>query len=130
MLHLYCWADYISPELIEKFEKENDCKVIIDTFDSNEALLAKLQAGASGYDIIFPSHYVVEMLANAGNLQKLNHSKITVWNFLDKNVIAQLPDKDCQYSIPYMMSYTGIGYVKDEVKDFKPSWRNVQQCNS
>ena len=54
-LHLYCWADYISPELIEAFEKENNCRVVYDTFDSNEALLAKLQAGATGYDIIFPA---------------------------------------------------------------------------
>ena len=43
-LNIYNWADYIAPELIEQFEKEYNCKVVYDTFDSNEALLAKLQA--------------------------------------------------------------------------------------
>ncbi|MBR4223047.1 MAG: spermidine/putrescine ABC transporter substrate-binding protein [Victivallales bacterium] len=126
-LHLYCWADYISPELIEAFEKENNCRVVYDTFDSNEALLAKLQAGASGYDIIFPSHYVVDSLASSGKLQKLDHSKLTIMNHLDPEVLAQLPDKQCEYVIPYMMSYTGIGYNKDVIKDFEPSWKMFER---
>lgn len=121
-LHLYCWADYISPELIEAFEKENNCRVVYDTFDSNEALLAKLQAGATGYDIIFPSHYVVGTLSSTGKLAKLDHSKLTCLEHLDQEVLAQLPDKACEYAIPYMMSYTGIGYNKEVIKDFKPSW--------
>ena len=121
-LHLYCWADYISPELIETFEKENKCRVVYDTFDSNEALLAKLQAGATGYDLIFPSHYVISTLASSGKLLKLDHSKLTMMNHLDPEVLAQLPDKECEYVVPYMMSYTGIGYNKDVIKDFEPSW--------
>ena len=47
-LHVYTWADYIKPELVQRFEQENDCKVVIDTFDSNEAMYAKLKAGRLG----------------------------------------------------------------------------------
>ena len=121
-LHIYCWADYIAPELIEKFEEENECRVVYDTFDSNEILLAKLQAGATGYDLIFPSNYVVEMMANSGIISKIDHSRLSVISHLDSDVLKQMPDKDCEYSIPYMMSYTGIGYNKDVIKDAEPSW--------
>lgn len=54
-LHIYTWADYIKPELVQQFEQENNCKIIIDTFDSNESMYAKIKAGATGYDIIVPS---------------------------------------------------------------------------
>ena len=54
-LHLYTWADYIKPELVQRFENEQNCQVVIDTFDSNEAMYAKLKAGASGYDVIVPA---------------------------------------------------------------------------
>jgi len=57
ILHVYTWSDYFSPELIEKFQIENNCVVVIDTFDSNEAMYAKLKAGAAGYDVITPSTY-------------------------------------------------------------------------
>ncbi|MBR1871174.1 MAG: extracellular solute-binding protein, partial [Kiritimatiellae bacterium] len=50
-LHIYTWTDYISPDVISAFEEKHDCTVVIDTFDSNEAMYAKLKAGATGYDI-------------------------------------------------------------------------------
>ena len=128
-LHLYCWADYISPELIEAFEQENNCRVVYDTFDSNEALLAKLQAGATGYDLIFPSHYVVETLVTSGKLMKLDPNKLTIIDQLDPQVLAELPDPNCEYVVPYMMSYTGIGYNKEVIKDFEPSWRMFERTD-
>ena len=61
-LHLYVWPDYIKPELIERFEKEYNCNVIYDAFDSNESMYAKLKLGSTGYDIIFPSGYTFELM--------------------------------------------------------------------
>lgn len=121
-LKIYNWADYIAPELIEKFEKDNNCKIIYDTFDSNEALLAKLQAGAEGYDLIFPSHYVIDTLVMNKKLQVIDRNRLTMYEYLDEDVLAQLPPGCLMFSMPYMMSYTGIGYNKDVIKDFKPSW--------
>ena len=46
VLYIYTWADYIKPELITQFEREEQCTVVIDTFDSNEVMYAKLRAGA------------------------------------------------------------------------------------
>ena len=54
-LHIFTWSEYIDPELVERFEEENDCVVKIDIFDSNETMRAKIQQGATGYDLITPS---------------------------------------------------------------------------
>ena len=62
VVNLYNWTDYIDPALLDKFEAETGIEVILDTFDSNETLLAKLQSGATGYDIIMPSDYMVEQM--------------------------------------------------------------------
>ena len=59
-LHLYTWADYISPDVVKKFEKQHGCEVVIDTFDSNESMYAKLKAGATGYDLVFPTAYMIQ----------------------------------------------------------------------
>lgn len=128
-LHLFCWADYIAPELIEEFERENNCRVIYDTFDSNEALLAKLQAGADGYDLIFPSHYVVGVLTKSGKLIEIDHSKLDMLGCLDSSLLDSLPDNKYKYSIPYMISYTGIGYNKTAIPDFEPTWNMFKRDN-
>jgi spermidine/putrescine transport system substrate-binding protein len=74
VLHLYTWADYIKPELVQRFEAENGCRVVLDTFDSNEAMYAKLKAGGGGYDVITPSSYMVSVMERQGMLQDLDHS--------------------------------------------------------
>ena len=61
VLHIYTWSDYVKPELVQRFERENGCRVVIDTYDSNEAMYAKLKAGAAGYDLLFPSSYYTEV---------------------------------------------------------------------
>ncbi|HQC52864.1 MAG TPA: spermidine/putrescine ABC transporter substrate-binding protein [Lentisphaeria bacterium] len=121
-LHLYCWADYINPAIIKQFEKENNCRVVYDTFDSNEALYAKLKAGASGYDVIVPSHYIIDLMAKENMLLKLDLEKIPNRANFDEQILRILPDPECTYAAPYMMSYTGIGYNKEKVADFKASW--------
>lgn len=121
-LHLYCWADYINPAIIEQFEQENNCRVVYDTFDSNEALYAKLKAGASGYDVIVPSHYIIELMAKENMLLKLDLSQIPNRVHFDEKILQILPDPECTFAAPYMMSYTGIGYNKEKVADFKPTW--------
>ena len=72
VLHIYTWSDYVKPELLQRFERENGCKVVVDTFDSNESMYAKLKAGATGYDLLFPSSYMVKIMNEQGMLRKLN----------------------------------------------------------
>ena len=61
-LHIYNWSDYIADDTVPNFEKEFGVKVTYDTYESNEEMVAKLQAGATGYDIIVPSGYIMPVL--------------------------------------------------------------------
>ena len=75
-LYVYNWSDYISEDLVVQFEKENNCRIVMDYFDSNETMFAKLKAGATGYDVVFPSGYMVQIMAREGLLEALDQSKL------------------------------------------------------
>ena len=75
-LNIYAWADELPSEVVADFEAETGITVTVDTFDSNESLVAKLAAGASGYDLIEPSQYAVQILIKQGLIVPLDHSKI------------------------------------------------------
>ena len=121
-LHVYTWADYIKPELVTRFEKANGCKVIIDTFDSNEAMYAKLKAGATGYDLLTPSSYMVKLMIDQGMLQPLQGGKIPNRVNVDPDYLKIALDPKMDYSVPYMITYTGLAYLKSRVKDVEPTW--------
>jgi spermidine/putrescine transport system substrate-binding protein len=121
-LHLYTWADYIKPEVVQRFEQENHCKVVIDTFDSNEAMYAKLKAGASGYDVLTPSSYYVAIMAGQGMLLDLDHRKLPNLANVDTAYLRIALDPQMQRSVPYMLTNTGLAYLKSKVKDPRPSW--------
>ena len=111
-LHIYTWADYISPEVVAAFEKANDCRVVIDTFDTNEAMYAKLKAGAAGYDMMFPSSYMVKLMAKEGMIEKLDHAQCPSLrkNFY-KPYAKMLPeDPELEYAAPYSSSPTILFY--------------------
>ncbi len=108
-LHIYTWSDYIAPELIEKFQLEHNCAVVIDTFDSNESMYAKIKAGGSGYDIIMPSSYLVSTMAREGLIVKLDHAKIpNVKKNFDASFASQIIDPTFEYNVPYAVTYTGF----------------------
>lgn len=115
-LYIYTWSDYFDPDLIAKFESENNCKVVIDTFDSNETALAKLLAGASGYDIITPTSYIIPSMISGKIIKSLDHSKIpNVKKNLDNKYYNLLLDKELTFSVPYAFSVTGLMYQKSTV---------------
>jgi len=115
-LHIYTWSDYIAPEVIAEFEKANDCKVVVDTFDSNETMYAKLKAGGSGYDIITPSSYLVPLMARENLITKLDHTKMpNVKANFDPQFADQILDKSFTYNVPYAVTYTGFMYAKDKL---------------
>lgn len=118
VLHVYNWSDYIAEDTLANFTKETGIKVVYDVFDSNEVLEAKLLAGGSGYDIVVPSNPFLAKQIKAGVFQKLDRSKLPLWENLDKNLLKALDPSDPGnlYSIPYMWGTIGIGYNIDKVK--------------
>ncbi len=129
VLHVYTWADYIKPELVERFEQENRCRIVIDTFDSNESMYAKIKAGASGYDVIFPSSYMVRLMHEQGMLQPLDRSKLPNLQHLDPDYLKIAMDPTFDHSVPYMLTYTGLAYLKSKVTDFQPSWAMLDRAD-
>ncbi len=121
-LHLYTWANYIKPQLIEKFEKENHCKVIVNTFDSNETMFAKLSLGATGYDILFPSNYFAELMISKGMLEPLDPVKMPNIGNVDSTYVKLLDPQITSYAIPFTVTSTAIGYRKDKIEVSEPSW--------
>ncbi|MCF6751700.1 polyamine ABC transporter substrate-binding protein [Pseudomonas stutzeri] len=118
VLHVYNWSDYIAEDTLENFTKETGIKVVYDVFDSNEVLEAKLLAGSSGYDVVVPSNPFLAKQIKAGVFQKLDKSKLSNWENLDKSLLKALDPSDPgnQYAIPYMWGTIGIGYNVDKVK--------------
>lgn len=115
-LHVYTWSDYIAPDIIEAFEKKLNCKVVIDTFDSNEAMYAKLKAGGTGYDIIMPSSYQIATMAKEGMIQPLDPERIPwVFQNFDKSFTGQILDPTFKWNVPYAVTYTGFAYRKDKI---------------
>ncbi len=112
VLHFYNWADYVDPEMIARFEEEYDCRVIEDTFDSNESMYAKLKAGAVGYDIIIPSSYMVNIMIQQDMLMPLDHTKISNLKNIDSAYIDIMLDPAMTYSVPWAVTFTGIAYLK------------------
>jgi len=128
-LHIYNWADYMNPGVIEKFEKENNCTVVMNYFDSNEALYAKLKAGAQGYDILFPSSYMSKIMYEQKMLSEIDRSKLKNLKNVDTEFISRGLDPSMKYSVPYMVSYCGIAYNKKKVKNFTPSWSMYERTD-
>ncbi len=72
VLHIYNWTDYTAPDLIKKFTQETGIKVTLDTYDSNETLLAKLKAGGSGYDLVIVSNDFVPIFVKQKLIQPID----------------------------------------------------------
>ncbi|MBY0357218.1 MAG: spermidine/putrescine ABC transporter substrate-binding protein [Candidatus Obscuribacterales bacterium] len=109
-LNIYSWPDYIHPEAIPEFEKRYGIKVVYDTVSSNEALIAKFQAGGADYDIVVPSNYAVSKLRELGCLRPIEHDRLKNFGNLMPRFQNSRFDPGCQYSIPYTFGTTGIAY--------------------
>jgi len=117
-LNLYGWSEYVPAALLENFTTETGIKVNYDTYSSNEELMAKLQAGASGYDVIIPSDYTVTILTNQGLLEKLDLGQIPNFANIDERYKNQEYDPNNQYTVPYQWGTTCL--VVDTTKVTRP----------
>jgi spermidine/putrescine-binding protein len=112
----YNWSDYIDPDVLTAFTEECGVEVIYDTFSSNEDLLAKLQGGASGYDLIVPSDYMVAIMIQLGLLKELDQANIPNMANLKASFLDQPFDPGNRYSLPYLWGVAGLGYDADQVE--------------
>lgn len=118
VLNIYNWPDYIPEGMIAAFEQETGIKVNYDTFETNEALHAKLVAGNSGYDIVVPGTVFAKPQIEGGLLQALDKSKIPNLANLDPEFMKTMvtADPDNKHLVPWAWGFTTVGINKTKVE--------------
>jgi spermidine/putrescine transport system substrate-binding protein len=122
-LNVYNWDTYIGETTLQTFTDKTGVAVQYDLYANNEELFAKLKAGNPGYDVIFPSDYMVESMISLNMLEAIDHSKIP--NLVNVNPAKQFSDPSfnpgLKFGVPYMWGTVGIGYRKSKVPE-PDSW--------
>ena len=109
-LALYNWGDYINPDVLSKFTEETGIAVTLDTYSSNEEMLAKIQAGATGYDIVFPSVHMNDIMIKLGLLEKTGINASPDFKNIDPAFLRAKEDPASEYCLPYAWGTVGIFY--------------------
>jgi spermidine/putrescine transport system permease protein len=122
-LNLFIWSGYLAPDTLKVFEQRYNARVQCDLYDSNEALLAKLQSGGAGYDIVVPADYTVQILRKRSLLSRIERTKLPNLVNLDPQFLNRPFDPENGFSVPYIWGTTGIGYRKDFIRSPVDSWK-------
>ncbi len=122
-LNVYNWDTYIGETTLQTFTDKTGIEVQYDLYANNEELFAKLKAGNPGYDVIFPSDYMIETMIALNMLEPVDHAKIP--NLVNINPAKPFSDPaynpGLKYGVPYMWGTVGIGYRKSKVPE-PTSW--------
>lgn len=128
VLNLYNWSEYMPQEVLDQFRDETGIRVVYTTYDSNEAMYARLRLLNEGaqYDLALPSTYYVNKMRAEGLLRELDHSKIEGFASLDPELINLDIDPDNAFSVPYLWGTTGIAINTDAVEPGQVSrWEDL-----
>lgn len=133
-LYIYTWAGYTDQDLLNRFQQETGIRAVADVFDSNEAMLARLQAGGGGgYSIIYPSDYIVSKMVELKMLIQLDKSRLIGMEQLFANFQNPVSDPGNKYSVPVSWGTTGLIYNTKKITqpptDWSYLWDNQQQLS-
>lgn len=120
VLHIYNWSDYVAEDTIANFERRTGIKVVYDVYSENEVLEAKLMAGRSGYDLVFPSlRPFAERHVSAGLYAPIDRARLSNYANLDAALLTGMTDADPAnaHLVPYMWGTTGIGINVAKVRE-------------
>lgn len=124
-VYVYNWGEYIDMETIRMFEEETGIEVIYDEFETNEIMYPKVEAGASQYDVICPSDYMIQKMVDNDMLAELNwdnlpNAKANIGSQYYETSTAFDPEN--KYSVPYCWGTVGILYNTTMVDEPVTSW--------
>ena len=125
VVKLAIWSNYLSPEILSEFHKKTGIRVLVSHYSSNEELLAKLQAGASGYDVVVPSDYMVFVMSQLGLLREIDSSKLSHLKSLDRKFLGKSFDPKNRFSVPYDWGTTGIAVNRKLYSGELQGWKDV-----
>ncbi|HUB24509.1 MAG TPA: spermidine/putrescine ABC transporter substrate-binding protein [Tepidisphaeraceae bacterium] len=121
-LNIYIWSEYLPQQVLDQFTQRTGIAVTVDTYDSNETLMAKLASGVAGYDLVVPSDYIIQPLIRQNLIAPLDKSRLTNFGNLDPAFLNQHFDPNNQYSMPYLWGTTGLAYNKKIINTPVDSW--------
>lgn len=127
-LAIYNWSDYVAEDTVSGFEEEYGVEVTYDTYESNEEMLAKLQAGAAGYDVVFPTGYIIEAMIASGLLATIRRDLLMNWENLSPIFVDPPFDPGNVHSVPYLWGVTGVAWRTDRVETAPDSWAIFQDA--
>jgi spermidine/putrescine-binding protein len=114
-LHLYTWSDYVAPETLPRFTRETGVRVVHDTYESSEEMLARLLMGGVAYDVVVPPTYGVQAMRATGLLQPWDGARIATRNQIAPTFRGLPFDPEGNFALPYLWGLTGIAYRADKV---------------
>ena len=127
-LNVFNWGEYISDgaegalDVIGAFEKLTGIKVNYTTYESNEAMYAKLKSESVAYDVIIPSDYMIQRMAKEGMLKEIDYSKVSNYKYILDDYKAQYYDPENKYTVPYSVGMVGLIYNTEIVKETPTGW--------
>lgn len=130
-LKVYNWGEYISDgadgtiDVNKEFEKLTGIKVEYSNFDDNEMLYSSLASGATYYDVIIPSDYIIDRLVKEGRLMELDHSQLTNYKYIDEKYQNLYFDPDNKYSVPYNVGLVGLIYNSKLMDEPPTGWSSM-----
>ncbi len=130
VVNLYIWGLYTTPEMLAQFKEKTGITVVESNYGSNEELLAKLQAGAEGYDLVVPSDYMVTVLNKLGLIRELDHTKIPNLKNVDPSFLGRSYDQTNKVSLPYAWSITGIALNRALYQQPVSGWSDLLKSES
>ena len=116
-LHLFNWNNYVSEAAIQRFEGMCKCKVVQDYYGDNEEMLAKLEAGAQGYDIVVPTSFAVDVLIRQGRVQPWNTASLKNFKNIDAGLLGRGLDSARNIALPYAFTTTILGINKTKLAE-------------
>jgi spermidine/putrescine transport system substrate-binding protein len=127
-LYIFTWTQYTDNQLLKTFSTETGMKVLADVYDSNDVMLAKLQAGGGGtYSIINPSDYMVQKMVDRDLLTEINHDRLIGLENLFSRFQNPSYDRNNRYSIPFNWGTTGLLYNSEKINDVPQDWDYLWQ---
>ena len=122
-INVYNWGEYISDgsedslDVNAEFTAKTGIKVNYTTYASNEDMYAKLKSGATGYDVIIPSDYMIKRLLDEDMLEKLNYDNIPNFEYIAEDFLNPYYDPSNEYTVPYTYGMVGIIYNSSRVSE-------------
>jgi spermidine/putrescine transport system substrate-binding protein len=117
VLRMFNWNNYMTEDAVARFEALCSCRLAQDYYSDNEEMLAKLAAGATGYDLIVPTGNAVEALIKSGQLRPIDNTKIANLGNIKPQYLNTWFDPGNRYSVPYAYSLTIIGYNVEKMRE-------------